>query len=204
MEVLREFLELAETNQLSESFLLLERDLATLLQKHKDNSVTHFDSNSLDDQFEQAVQRLEAARKALKIVNSLTGKKVQDPQKKAQINDFRKKNVSRIMKNLNVLRLLVQRLEDTLAKQNQAVIGAPQTGAVSEGVKSKVGKKKIFDGKKKMKLHQIKVKEDMEQVDTSKNGIKQEVRDAVKNTGSAKKELEKNPFDKNKKVKEKK
>jgi hypothetical protein len=145
MEVLREMLEVAKFNGLEEKAVLLERDLNTLLARHRDNPVTDLGSNNLDVKFEEAMKRLNAAKSALAIVNKIGTqiKQAQDPQKKEKLMNFKKQNVSRIMKNLNVLRLMVKHLGEELAKENQATIGAPQVGSkVHEGANPKLVFKK--------------------------------------------------------------
>lgn len=170
MKALLEFVELAEVMDLEKQTNLIERDLSHIIAAHRDNPVTKFPEEEINTKFEEALKRLQAARHGLGLAN-----KLRNPED-------RKKNKSRIMSNLNIIRLIVQQIEQQLTKENQAVLGNkegfphPDAGDFTN--------------------------EDVEP--KSKTGIKKEVKDVVKDEKVAQRELEKNPFNKNKKTTKKK
>lgn len=119
MQSLLEFIQLSEMNELKDITGLLEADLSSLISRHKDNPVGKFspeqDSN-LDTKLEEAIKRLQAARHGLGIANRLRNPEDQ------------KKNKSRIMKNLNLLRNIVQMVEKELAGDAQQTAVKPNNG----------------------------------------------------------------------------
>lgn len=167
MKALLEMLQLADINDLEREADLLERDLSHVLNlpRNQENPVSKFPEEELNFKMEEAIKRLAAARTGLGLTN-----KLRNPEDK-------KKNRSRIMKNLNLLRLIVQDVEEKLGVENQAVLGNNGNNGNN-------------------------VREDVEH--SGKSGIKKDLVKAVKDEGTAKKELGKNPFNKNKKVKAKK
>jgi len=113
MKVLLEYLNIAKDIQLNEEFKLLERDLSNILNRthNLNNPVSKFPTDELNHKLETAIARLEAARKGLGLSNRLKNPEDQ------------RKNKSRVMKNLNLLRMIVQQVTQQLAKENQDLMG---------------------------------------------------------------------------------
>jgi hypothetical protein len=131
MQSLLEFIQIGEMIELKDITDLLEADLASIIARHKDNPVANVtpdqiskhksenpnnqNQSDVDAKLEIAIKRLQAARHGLGIANRLKNPEDQ------------KKNKSRIMKNLNILRRLVQFVEEQLS-------GAAQQTQVEESV----------------------------------------------------------------------
>lgn len=117
MKVLLEFLELSDMIMLEKATNLLEFNLSSIMNRahNRMNPVKDFamkpDENGTQtvpddivDKIDEAMKRLQAARTGLGLAN-----KLKDP-------DQRNMHKSRIMKNLNLLRMIVLHIEQELGK----------------------------------------------------------------------------------------
>jgi len=103
MSLLLEMLELGHMNVLEEQANLLERDLSGVIARSKAApSVSSFNTSDIEEKLAEAIKRLQAARMGLGLTN-----KLKNPED-------RKKNRSRIMRNLNLLRSIVQGVEEQI------------------------------------------------------------------------------------------
>jgi hypothetical protein len=126
MQSLLEFIQLGEMIELAEISNLLEADLNSFLAKHKEAPVTKFKEDAgLEQKFDEAIKRLQAARHGLGIANRLRNPEDQ------------KKNKARIMKNLNLLRRLIQHMEQEMSASTQDVGEQPQAMAANESTTKK-------------------------------------------------------------------
>lgn len=112
MQTLLEYMQIADYNDLERAANLLERDLSHVLsrQHNQANPVSRFPQEELNHKLGEAIKRLEAARTGLGLAN-----KLKNPEDQ-------RKNKSRIMKNLNLLRMIVQHITHELAQDNQDVV----------------------------------------------------------------------------------
>ena len=180
MKTLLEFLELGDMVELQRAADLLERDLSAVLNRahNMNNPVSKFPQtqndqwgreggnqhtvpNDMDAKLDQAIKRLGAARTGLGLTN-----KLKDPAQRQQ-------NKSRIMKNLNLLRLIVQHVEEELGKSEQKPINTPGDQREPVGAQAEP----YMGGTAGMG-----------------ESIDPKLVDAVKNFKHAQKEVEKNPF----------
>jgi hypothetical protein len=122
MKVLREFIELGELNTLEEAINLVERDLATVMQKHGDKAVTQFPMGTatLDQRLEELERRMMAARKGLALANSLTKKEFmagKNPEEAQAAKANANKQKGRVMSNLSVIGQVLKSITQELERQ---------------------------------------------------------------------------------------
>ena len=181
MQTLLEFIELADIVQLEKATNLLEFNMGNILNRahNRLNPVKDFATQSgengqveLKDDFiekvDEAMKRLQAARTGLGLVN-----KLKDPGQRAA-------HKSRIMKNLNLLRMIVLHMEQELAKNE------PKPEETSLDQREPVG-------------NGVQPEPYMGGTEGMREDIDPKLVKAVKDLRVARKELEKNPFGKSKK-----
>jgi hypothetical protein len=129
MKLLREFIELGDLVTLEEAINLAERDLASVMQKHGDAPVAQFNNlpmgATLDQRLAEVERRFAAARRGLSLANSL-----KNPEDK-------RKNQSRVMRNLSLIRQIVGGITQELERQ-QGRWDDLQQATVDNGAHGKV------------------------------------------------------------------
>lgn len=122
MERLLEYVEIAHDNELQRKFNLLEREYSRTLnlhQKQLDNKVLQFPVEELNHKLDIAAQRFDAAKKGLGLINKLYNKNPSPEQRESK-----RVHRSRIMKNLNLLRMLLTDIIQQLSIENKDVVGS--------------------------------------------------------------------------------
>lgn len=186
MQTLLEFLELDDMVQLEKTANLLEFDLSSILSRAhnrinpvknfpqkpeeewgREGGVQHKVPNDIAAKMEEALKRLQAARTGLGLANKL--------------KDYteRRAHKSRILKNLNLLRLIIQHVEEELAKGEKKPDNTPV--AQREPVGNENNAEPYMGG-----------------TEGFKESVNPELVKAVKDFKHAQKEVEKIPFKKSK------